>query len=109
MIKEVELNQFGEAGGMQPNEPTQTDLCDDGGMKAKMNAIDMFDTSGDGVEIKTKDINEDAVEIKLNKPDQPDFCGDGDVINVSKEFLQTGVPRKCGVTKVRFYTSLLII
>ena len=33
MSKEAELNQFGEVGGMQPNELNQTDHCDDGGMK----------------------------------------------------------------------------
>ena len=33
MIKKAELNQFGKVGGMQPNEPNKTDLCDDGVMK----------------------------------------------------------------------------
>ena len=33
VIKEVVLNQFGEDGGMQPNEPNKTGRCDDELMK----------------------------------------------------------------------------
>ena len=51
MIKKVEVNQFGEAGGMQPNEPTQTDLCDDEGMKIN-NINQMILSEEDGVKVK---------------------------------------------------------
>ena len=46
MSKEAELNQFGEVGGMQPNELNQTDHCDDGGMK--INDINQLILSEEG-------------------------------------------------------------
>ena len=51
VIKEVEINQFGEAGGMQPNEPHQTDRCFDGGMKINDSNL-MILSEEDGMKVR---------------------------------------------------------
>ena len=53
MIKAGEMNQYGEAGEIKPNELTQTDLCNDGVMKTTEN--------------KQSDISEDDGVIKANE------------------------------------------